>query len=70
MARLGRAFTAMLVMALFVLPALSSGVAAQGSPLPAVELNCGSDPVMNVLVFLPVRKRKSMMVGQKQVVNL
>lgn len=48
MARLGRAFTAMLVMALFVLPALSSGVAAQGSPLPAVELNCGSDPVMNV----------------------
>lgn len=48
MARFGRAFTALLVLTLFVLPALSTGVAAQDSPLPAVELDCGSDPVMNV----------------------
>ena len=48
MARFGRAFTALLVLTLFVLPALSTGAAAQGSPLPAVELDCGSDPVMNV----------------------
>ena len=38
----------MIVVALFVLPALSASVSAQGSPLPAVELDCGADPVMNV----------------------
>ncbi|MFL2950070.1 MAG: choice-of-anchor T family protein [Candidatus Poseidoniaceae archaeon] len=48
MARFGRGITAMIVVALFVLPALSASVSAQGSPLPAVELDCGADPVMNV----------------------
>ena len=48
MARFGRGITAMIVVALFVLPALSASVSAQGSPLPAVELACGADPVMNV----------------------
>ncbi len=48
MARFGRGITAMIVVALFVLPALAASVSAQGSPLPAVELDCGADPVMNV----------------------
>ena len=43
-----RGFTALLVLALFVLPALGSPASAQGSPLPAVELDCGPDPVMDV----------------------
>ena len=43
-----RGFTALLVLALFVLPALASPASAQGSPLPAVELDCGPDPVMDV----------------------
>ena len=37
-----------LVLSLFLVPCLLSPVAAQGSPLPAVELNCGSDPTMDV----------------------
>ena len=48
MARFGRAFTVALVLALFVVPAFAASVSAQGSPLPAVELTCGSDPVMDV----------------------
>lgn len=43
-----RGFTALLVLALFVLPALAAPASAQGSPLPAVELDCGPDPEMNV----------------------
>ena len=37
-----------LVLGLFLAPCLVTPVAAQGSPLPAVELACGSDPVMDV----------------------
>lgn len=37
-----------LVMALFVAPCFVSTASAQGSPLPAVELDCGSNPVMDV----------------------
>ncbi|HJL97430.1 MAG TPA: choice-of-anchor T family protein [Candidatus Poseidoniaceae archaeon] len=37
-----------IVLSLFLGPCLVTPVAAQGSPLPAVELSCGSDPVMNV----------------------
>ncbi|MEJ6563041.1 MAG: hypothetical protein QNL85_04980 [Euryarchaeota archaeon] len=48
MARFGRAFTVALVLALFVVPAFAASVSAQESPLPAVELTCGSDPVMDV----------------------
>ena len=48
MARFGRAFTVALVLALFVAPAFAASVSAQESPLPAVELACGSDPVMDV----------------------
>ena len=36
-----------LVLVLFLAPCLPSA-SAQGSPLPAVELDCGSDPVMDV----------------------
>ncbi|MBT60121.1 MAG: hypothetical protein CMA63_01030 [Euryarchaeota archaeon] len=35
-------------MALFIAPCFLSTASAQGSPLPAVELDCGSDPVMDV----------------------
>jgi hypothetical protein len=48
MAGSARTFTAALLVALFVLPAFSASVSAQGSPLPAVQLDCGSDPVMIV----------------------
>jgi len=37
-----------IVLSLFLGPCLVTPAAAQGSPLPAVELSCGSDPVMNV----------------------
>lgn len=37
-----------LVLSLFLAPCLIHPVSAQGSPLPAVELNCSSDPTMNV----------------------
>jgi hypothetical protein len=48
MAGSARTFTAALLVALFVLPAFSASVSAQDSPLPAVQLDCGSDPVMIV----------------------
>ena len=48
MGRFGKTFTAALVVALFMLPALGTSVAAQDSPLPAVQLDCGADPVMDV----------------------
>ena len=48
MGRFGKTFTAALVVALFMLPALGTSVAAQESPLPAVQLDCGADPVMDV----------------------
>ncbi len=37
-----------LVLSLFLAPCLVTPAAAQGSPLPAVELDCGSDPIMDV----------------------
>ena len=37
-----------LVLSLFLAPGLITPAAAQGSPLPAVELDCGSDPIMDV----------------------
>ena len=37
-----------LVLSLFLAPCFVVPAAAQGSPLPAVELSCGSDPVMDV----------------------
>jgi len=37
-----------LVLSLFLVPCLVGPSAAQGSPLPAVELSCGSDPIMDV----------------------
>ena len=48
MGSLGNTFTAALIVALFVLPAFTTSVAAQESPLPAVQLDCGADPVMEV----------------------
>ncbi|MDA8790238.1 hypothetical protein N9N05_00050 [bacterium] len=48
MGSLGKTFTAALIVALFVLPAFTTSVAAQESPLPAVQLDCGADPVMEV----------------------
>ena len=48
MGRFGKTFTAALIVALFVLPALTTSVSAQDSPLPAVQLDCGADPVMEV----------------------
>ena len=37
-----------LVLSLFLAPCMIPLASAQGSPLPAVELSCGSDPVMDV----------------------
>lgn len=37
-----------LVLSLFLAPCMILPASAQDSPLPAVELNCGSDPVMDV----------------------
>ncbi len=37
-----------LVLSLFLAPCLITPASAQGSPLPAVELNCGPDPTMDV----------------------
>ena len=48
MGRFGKTFTAALIVALFVLPAFTTSVSAQESPLPAVQLDCGADPVMEV----------------------
>ena len=48
MGRFGKTLTAALVVALFMLPALGTSVSAQESPLPAVQLDCGADPVMDV----------------------
>ena len=48
MGRFGKTFTAALIVALFVLPAFTTSVSAQDSPLPAVQLDCGADPVMEV----------------------
>ncbi len=48
MGSFGKTFTAALIVALFVLPAFTTSVSAQDSPLPAVQLDCGADPVMEV----------------------
>jgi len=37
-----------LVLSLFLVPCIVGPSTAQGSPLPAVELSCGSDPIMDV----------------------
>lgn len=48
MASILKALILGLVLCLFVTPCLVIPASAQSSPLPAVELDCGSDPVMDV----------------------